>query len=203
LSTSLQKAAEYQLWAERLLTRSCTLASKFKYTEVPIDDISPELYLAPFRTWAKFWESTPVHSIEPTTAAERRHIWRAYYELISDLLQHGYNYPFSPDNQDIVKDSLRTFDQQVRNKARLQQSAEIERAESAYERLLLKEVPFPEASKVNTEVIEWAELIMTNWRILCGPAWQDDNFAQGGQERVSRNVLEVSIKDKCIFYDIQ
>jgi hypothetical protein len=34
--------------------------------------------------------------------------------------------------------------------------------------------------------------VISNWEVLCGPEWQDSDLGEGGQNAVSRNVLDVS-----------
>jgi hypothetical protein len=60
------------------------------------------------------------------------------------------------------------------------------------ENILLRTVKFPRAHVQNHLVEEWVEQVIRNWEVLCGPEWCDDDLGEGGQDGVSRNVLDVS-----------
>ena len=179
---------EYRRWMERLLTRICLLLhkrsrSKFNLNQASLD---VEPLLLPFRAWAKFWDDMPGHGLVPSaefgvdSKSHKREVWKDYYYLLSRILQSGH--PPSP------QDNASRLDL---TNSRIRQSAELRKVEMTYETLLLKEVSFPQASEVNYEVDEWVDMAMSNWSIICGPTWHDDELGQGGQESVSRNVLDV------------
>lgn len=76
---------------------------------------------------------------------------------------------------------------------RLRQRTELKRVEIIYENLLIKETLFPKASETNHEIESWVESVMDNWRLLCGPTWDDNDLGEGGKEGVARSLLDVRI----------
>lgn len=76
-------------------------------------------------------------------------------------------------------------------RARQAQCTELKRVEANYEKILLRETTFPKANETNQEVREWIELIMSNWKKLCGPSWTDMELGEGGKLAVGRNTLDV------------
>jgi hypothetical protein len=76
---------------------------------------------------------------------------------------------------------------------RPQLASELRRIEAICENNLLRDVKFPTASSSNSEVEEWVEQVISNWEVLCGPHWQDQDLGEGGQNTVGRNVLDVSV----------
>jgi hypothetical protein len=102
-------------------------------------------------------------------------IWTAYYRILSLILQYGLSYyPLS------------------KGSPRRQLATEIRRVETVCESVLLRETKFPLASANNPQVEAWAEDVISNWEVLCGPSWRDDDLGEGGQDAISRNVLDVS-----------
>lgn len=152
---------------------------------------NPANDLVAFRAWATFWEGRPSQGVteidgpKVESAILRRHIWKAYYDILSVILQRGLTYDPPPTAMaEKSGHSVRT---------RMVQRAELKRVETTYESLMLQEVRFPKADEVNEEVGDWVEQVMRNWRVLCGPTWHDDELGEGGQEAVGRNVLDVSL----------
>jgi len=78
--------------------------------------------------------------------------------------------------------------------ARRQQVVNLIRNEKDYETLLLKETRFPKADETNREVLSWVELVMKNWRTLCGPGWTDEDLGSGGKVAAGRRTLDVSMR---------
>lgn len=115
----------------------------------------------------------------------RRHIWKAYYDILSIILQRGLRY----------EPPLAAMGEQSNQPVatRMLQRAELKRVETTYEGLMLQEIRFPKADEVDEEVEEWAEQVMRNWRVFCGPTWHDEELGEGGQEAAGRNVLDVSL----------
>jgi hypothetical protein len=108
--------------------------------------------------------------------------WKAYYATLSIILQNDIPYELGPE---VTAATGKT-------NAKLPQRTELKRVEVIYENLLLKETHFPKASDGNQEIEEWADAVMLNWRVLCGPTWGDDDLGEGGKEAVGRGVLDVS-----------
>lgn len=152
---------------------------------------SPANDLVAFRAWATFWEGRPsqgateIDGPKVESGILRRHIWKAYYDILSVILQRGLTY--EPPPIAMAEKSGQSVP------TRVVQRAELKRVETTYEGLMLQEVRFPKADEVNEEVGDWVEQVMRNWRVLCGPTWHDDELGEGGQEGVGRNVLDVSL----------
>ncbi|KAI9874858.1 MAG: hypothetical protein M1830_009197, partial [Pleopsidium flavum] len=179
---------EERLWTERLLARFCVLTI-LKTSGSGFANISGLRDLTAFRAWAKFWEGKPGQGL---TALEgpsaefgiyRRHIWKAYYDALSVILQQRLLYE-PPLNALAEKPEYSTA-------VRMLQRVELMRVETSYEGLLLKEMRFPKADEANEEVEYWVEQVMGNWRVFCGPSWSDKELGEGGQEAVGRNVLDI------------
>ena len=180
---------EQRLWTERLLARFCVLTSQ----------ISPGSWtprgtsitsLTAFRAWATFWEGRPSQGLTALDGPSvesgilRRHIWKAYYDTLSFILQQGLSY--EPPLAAITEKSGPPA------ATRIIQRIELKRVETTYEGLMLKEMRFPKADEVNEEVEDWVEQVMRNWRVFCGPSWHDEEPGEGGQDAVGRSVLDVS-----------
>lgn len=71
------------------------------------------------------------------------------------------------------------------------QCAELKRVQSIYESFLLNELDFPKANEATPEIEIWADQVVHNWKIMCGPAWRLEDHTNGGKEATSRLVLEV------------
>ena len=203
VTSSMSGGPEYKAWLERLLARFCMLSNRQSQSmdgrsEKPERTIRPEPALTPFRAWAKFWE-THKH-LEGTANAgiidgkfRRRHVWQAYYNTLSRILQSNLPHAVAATNLDSLSSNSSVSQTRETMGTRIQQYTELNRVERIYENLLLKEASFPKAGMVNVEVDDWVDQVMANWRVICGPTWQDDDLGQGGQEIAGRNVLEVSI----------
>lgn len=183
-------SAEQRLWTERLLARFCILSSQI-IVYSGASQTSPATDLMAFRAWATFWEGRPSQGtteidgprVEPGIL--RRHIWKAYYDILSTIFQRGLRYePPSTAMDEKSGQSVTTGMLQI---------AELKRVETTYEGLMLQEIRFPKADEVNVEVEEWVEQVMRNWRVLCGPTWNDEELGEGGHEAASRNVLDVGL----------
>ena len=188
MPATITNTLEYRRWAERLLTRSCLIEHrrsqrKFRAGQGSIDI---EQLLVPFRTWAKLWDGKSGQGLVPgntsgiDSSSHRREVWKDYYHTLSEVLQQGhvYAHQHAPNSS-------------TQSGARMLQIAELRNVETTYEALLLQEVSFPRADEVNYEVDEWVDQVMSNWSIICGPTWHDEDLGQGGQESASRGVLDV------------
>jgi hypothetical protein len=180
---------EGSFWKEKLLLRLCNHQSRqIEQPHRASRDIEEDL--EPFRAWARFFAGRPgkglvhTHNTGPEFDPKRREIWWNYYKLLSQLLHDGYVYP-SPNElgEEAASHSA--------SSPKLIQSSELRRVESTHETLLLRDISFPEASEINTEIDDWVDQVMMNWSITCGSGWQDEDLGEGGQEAASRNVLDV------------
>ncbi|PBP16009.1 filamentation protein [Diplocarpon rosae] len=180
-SSNPKQGNELRLWMELYLTGFCILSSHAIKSKV-----SPTLEtetLSAFRAWAALWEnqaSAPTGGRAFQAEVSRRFVWKEYYITLSDLLQQDLPFPTT---------SLTTA--YAETSTRLQQRAELKKVEARYETLLLSEVLFPKAEEASEEVETFVELVMQNWRILCGSGWNDRDLGEGGAEAVSRGVLDI------------
>ncbi|GAB7347864.1 hypothetical protein MBLNU459_g5394t1 [Dothideomycetes sp. NU459] len=188
----VSSAAEYRLWAERIVARACALQTQ-KGTPSTLEQIRSTL--AAFRSWAHYWEgnSSAATSVSSHSRTQfdvpRREIWSQYYQLLSFILARNLIYSTSPDM--LVATSRDGVPQDELNRLRLQQRTELKRVEAIYETLLLQETRFPKASQSNEEVELWTQQAMSNWNILCGPQWHESDLGEGGKAGVSRGVLDI------------
>lgn len=177
----MQQGRELRSWAELYLTGFCLLSSLALKSK--ISSILETETLSAFRAWAKFWDTqAPLPTGGKAAQAEvsRRGVWKEYYITLSDLLQQELPFPTT---------SLTTA--YAETSTRLQQRAELKRIEAKYETLLLNEVQFPKAEEGSEEVEAFVDIVMQNWRILCGSSWNEHDLGEGGAEGVSRGVLDI------------
>ncbi|CZT21894.1 uncharacterized protein RCC_07760 [Ramularia collo-cygni] len=190
LRTPGYRSPELRKWTERLLAQACLYS--VKTIPSPSTQDLGETYTA-FKAWGEFWERIPSKE-ETTTSGQdipRRQVWKAYYDLLSTILQRGL--VFNPDAQsseDLFILPLNTSTNQHTH-LKLRQRSEMQRVESTHESLLLAEIKFPKASQASTEVEAWAQQVMANWKVYSGSAWTDADLGDGGKTGVSRSVLDI------------
>lgn len=180
-SPSSKQGKELRTWTELYLTGFCMVAS----TQIRSrqSNILETETLTAFRAWAKFWDTqgtNPAGGRAPQSGVSRRKVWKEYYVLLSEVLKQDLPFPTT---------SLTTSYAETSTK--LQQSLELKRVENRYETLLLSETQFPKAEEPSEEVEAFVDLVMQNWRTLCGSGWQEHDLGEGGAERVSRGVLDI------------
>lgn len=120
--------------------------------------------------------------------------WRNYHATLTKIIRDGLVYHPSPiyrDHESLEHKGLLEDDEFI--SARQNQRRELKRVESNYENILLRETTFPKANESNKAVRDWVELVMSNWQVLCGPDWTDQELGEGGKQAVSRNTLDVRI----------
>ena len=181
------ESPQFKMWTEHLLVRLCHL---FDQSSDASDYTESADALRAYRFWAKYWEGTTKSgATEGANAARyRRLAWKAYYDSLSVILRHGLPYEAESRSADPAV-SEKQFGA---SNTRLQQRAELKKVEAIYESLLLKETHFPKASENNTEIEQWVDAVIENWRFVCGPRWSDADLGEGGKEAVGRGVLDVS-----------
>lgn len=180
-TSSMHQGKELRSWTELYLTGFCLFSSHAIKSR--ISSILETETLSAFRAWAKFWDaqaSAPTGGRAPQAQVPRRGVWKEYYITLSDLLQQDLPFPTT---------SLTTA--YAETSTRLQQRAELKRVEARYETLLLSEVQFPKAEEASEEVEAFVEIVMQNWRVLCGSTWKENDLGEGGAEGVSRGVLDI------------
>lgn len=175
---------QLRFWAELLLTEYCMLqAEALERGERSLEDDSS---LAPFRSWAKYWEVTKTQGAPLIGgfgfrgAVPRRRVWNEYYLAISGILQQDL--PFPPAHVGSI-----TNESSARNQLR----TELKKVETTYEGLLLSETTFPRADEQREEVEAFVAAVMRNWSVLVGREWHEYDLGPGGKEGLSRGVLEL------------
>ncbi|KUJ19926.1 uncharacterized protein LY89DRAFT_779805 [Mollisia scopiformis] len=176
-----KQGKELRCWTELYLTGFCILSSQAVKSKM--SSILETETLSAFRCWARFWDAqsaAPTGGRAVDAGVPRRQVWKEYYITLSDLLQQDLPFPTT---------SLTTA--YVETSTRLQQRAELKRVEARYETLLLSEVQFPKANEASDEVEAFADIVVQNWRVLCGSGWDERDLGEGGAETVSRGVLDI------------
>ncbi len=175
---------QMQFWAELFLTEYCMLQAKaFERKEKLLDEDDS---LAPFRTWAKYWEAytpqgTPlIGGYGFRGAVPRRRVWDEYYAALSGILQHDLQYPTG--HMPPLANNM-----SARNELRM----ELKKVEAAYEGLLLTETTFPRADEERVEVENFVAIVIKNWNVLSGRRWHEQDLGPGGKEGLSRGVLDI------------
>jgi tetratricopeptide (TPR) repeat protein len=187
------ESLQFKMWTEHLLVRLCHL---FDQSLDANDYKNTTDALQAYRFWAKYWEGTAkTGGTEGANAARyRRLAWKAYYDSLSIILRHDL--PYETDAH--TADPAVSEKQFGASNTKLQQRAELKKVEAIYESLLLKETHFPKASENNTEIEQWVDAVIENWRFVCGPRWSEADLGEGGKEAVGRGVLDVSHDSSCI-----
>lgn len=206
VQSSVGASVEHRVWTQRLLARHCMLTASYIRSKsqslgellLASSLIAPVFILAPFRAWDEFWDNlSRTRSGLENFVADRgdvphRQIWKAYYESFSLLLQLDFTYRNSATGERHEKE--KTQDSGFFSKPKSQQCVELKRVQSIYEKYLMNELSFPKANEGTPEVEEWADQVIVNWKVVCGPTWRDEDHNNGGKENTSRMVLDVRIK---------
>ena len=175
---------QLQFWAELFLTEYCMLQSKALERKEKL--LEEENSLAPFRTWARYFENsktpgTPlVGGYGFRGAVPRRRVWDEYYAALSGILQQDLPFPTGHLGALTNKAS-------ARNELRI----ELKKVEATYEGLLLTETTFPRADEERTEVENFVAIVIKNWNVLSGRHWHEQDLGAGGKEGLSRGVLDI------------
>ncbi|EHK15600.1 putative filamentation protein Rhf1 [Trichoderma virens Gv29-8] len=171
---------QLRYWSELFLTEHCMLTSEALHnSEISLDDPNS---ISSFRSWAKYWKimSAPVAGgFGFKGSVPRRRIWNEYYLALSRILENDLPYP-TGQAEKMVEDMS----------ARSQLRVEVQRAEAAYQALLLGETAFPRADEERAEIETFVKQVMMNWSILCGRGWSEQDLGQGGRDLLSRTVLD-------------
>lgn len=184
-NSALASCPQALYWSELFLSRVALLASeKVSSDETDNNNFEIEIALKAFRLWS----GHPYVKRRDIAAGQRTvrvagaqqsdsqpSIWMSYYKFLSMILQKRL--PYFPPSPEAPHRQLAT---------------EIRRVEAVCESVLLRETKFPVASDNNPQVEAWVEEVISNWEVLCGPSWSDEDIGKGGQVAISRNVLDVS-----------
>ncbi|KAI0389512.1 hypothetical protein F5Y17DRAFT_448610 [Xylariaceae sp. FL0594] len=176
--------SQLRFWTELLLTEYCMLqAAALERGDKRLEE---ENSLAPFRSWARYWEVIKVQGaplaggVGVRGGVPRRRVWNEYYLALSGILQ--LDLPFSPAHVGNM-----TTESSARNQLRI----ELKKVETAYEGLLLNETTFPRADEQREEVELLVAVVMKNWNVLVGRDWHEYDLGPGGKEGLSRGVLDL------------
>lgn len=172
---------ELRYWSELFLTEYCMLYNGCRDRgQVTLEDANA---MACFRSWARWWGSTPGASLAGgfgfKGSVPRRRIWFEYFEALSTILQQDLPYPTAYTTST------------THSSSRSQLWTELRLAETAFENLLLSETTFPKADENREEVELFVEILMQNWAILTGRGWKDQELGQGGKAAVSESALDL------------
>lgn len=188
------RTPELRIWTERLLARTCM----YRYRNLqPFTLPLLNAALSSFHAWASFWQRAPSPALGSASSPSRvdiprREVWRAYYDLLSTILQQGLLYTPSANNSHnllMFPSTGISTDQFV--SCRVRQRAELMRVEATYESLLLNEMQFPKSNQTNNEVEEWTQEAVANWKILAGADWTDTELGEGGKVGLGRSMLDI------------
>jgi hypothetical protein len=199
---------EFRVWTERMLSRMVAVSMKFSPLGAWVDF---ESMLQMFHLWMSLFRFTPSNpklpiAYEPPQKSpplvelglevdySRWDVWMSYYDTLSEILRRGYIY--SPAYTEGIPDILQSREGLSDDEfitVRLQQRAEIKKVENSIEAKLLDETRFPKSNERNSRVERWVDAVMQNWRIMCGPTWQDAELGAGGKNAIARGVLDVSV----------
>ena len=192
----------HRLWTQRILSRHCMLSSQqvkskaqnHKELLSPSALIEPASLLAPFRAWNDLWEvrkdqNQTLRKEAGREGISRRLVWQAYYETLSTLLQLEATYPSLSSGSRLSGKGL--YETKFFSKPKSEQWKELISVQSIYEEFLMKELDFPKANEPTPEIESWADQVIANWKVLCGPTWRDEDHTNGGKEITGRLVLDV------------
>ena len=178
IQARLSSQIQLSYWSEQMLAQMAFAAS----TEVDLTamqaDTRVTMALQAFRLWAdlatRSREVSYVAFGNSQAHLSNLRVLKGYYDLVSHLLQHRFNYPST--------DKVRP---------RLRQSAELRNVERMYENELLRNSRFPRAQESNVLIEGWVEQVIANWDILCGSKWREVDLGEGGRNAVGRDVLDI------------
>ena len=171
--STVSNTLESNIWTERLLARHISLATRHVKSNLrdphmilKSKTFRPAELLGAFRLWSEY-------------RSERQNgnffslawVWKAYFDVLSILLQHQ------------ITKSIFT--------SKAQQYLELQRAQTAYEAILMADAHFPRADESSTDIDSWVDQVIANWRTLLVPPWQAEDLGQGGRRVLGKKVLEV------------
>lgn len=194
---------EFRVWCERLLTRTVALTA----SGPPGERLDLDRTLQVFHLWTSLFQLAPPQKsmqYEPPARVppmvelgsevlySRWDVWMDYYRALSYILKKGFVYsPSYSETMPLVVSSRFGISDGEFLKVRLRQRAELKKVEASMETKLLEETRFPKANERNQRVEKWVDLVMQNWRIMCGPTWRDAELGEGGKNALARGVIDI------------
>lgn len=174
--------AQFLNWSECLLGKGALTANEEATRQTPYPDSKlVETTQRLFRLWAAHpavkqgISSHNTSNADTSSPVSRASVWKAYYGFLTAGLHDGLPYTAPMDGPE-----------------RPQLANELRRVGSICDGNLLREAKFPTASSHNAQIEEWVEQVISNWEILCGPHWSDEDLGEGGQNAIGHSVLDVS-----------
>ncbi|KAF1812097.1 hypothetical protein P152DRAFT_418118 [Eremomyces bilateralis CBS 781.70] len=181
-----QMTPQLGLWTNRVLSRLCEVSM------IPLrsgGSVDFSAMMGGFRLWTQHWQQSRANFKEDQS---HKDVWVAYYKALSEMLRQNILCDAnSPELQPSIVRSANDLSPQDYLSSRLKQRAELKSVETANEKLILESTTFPKANERNSDVEMWVEAVVDNWRILCGPSWQDEELGAGGKEAIARGVLDI------------
>ncbi|KAK5166043.1 uncharacterized protein LTR77_008304 [Saxophila tyrrhenica] len=185
------RTPELRVWTERLLARGCLF---MKRNASPTLEVLSDTFSC-FQAWSDFWQRSPPSTTSGGSShldIPRREVWKAYYDVLSKLLQYGLVSVFTNRaTRSVLVVPSREFPDHEQPSAKIRLRIDLKRVELTYESLLLTETQFPKASQSNTEIEQWVEQAISNWKVLAGSDWTDHELGEGGKESLGRGVLDI------------
>lgn len=196
------RSQDFRIWTERVLCRY--VARAFQQQAVStIGEIDKILHV--FHIWISLSGHKPTDfsarngigsSLELGMEVEysRWDTWISYYELLSRILRMNLVYEprlKGPDIKTLLLPNGSNLSNDDYLAAKLKQRTELKGVEYQIQAKLMQETIFPKADVRNEKVERWADAVMENWKILCGPNWHDDELGEGGKNAIARGVLDI------------
>ena len=178
-----KRSKEHRHWWERFLFRCCELFHHSALEKGAFSSSHANAAFLAYRSWARYQgHDLSAQAATPGVGpAQRRSIWKSYYDLASQTLREDRKYPsLNGESEGASREELRRA-----------QAAELRRVEAVYESVLLSDVSFPDANTINFEVDRWTDQVVANWRVITGVDWSDNDLGEGGKEAYGRRVLNV------------
>lgn len=196
---------EHRVWVQRFLARYCLLSHRHLKSQsqssqgIPTS-LSPSAItsaLIPFRLWAQFWEASSHRPPKVTKFSSdrgdvsQRLVWQSYYDTFSTYIRVQSNIPLVSKGDQVFSRQVTQQDTRFIPEKNSMQCTELRQVQSIYESFLLNDLGFPKANEATPEIEIWADQVVHNWKIMCGPTWRHEDHINGGKEATSRLVLEV------------
>lgn len=196
---------EHRVWIQRLLARYCLLMHHHLKLQLqsPQERLTSSLPLAltsaiiSFRVWAQFWEASSHRPPKVSNFSSdrgdvsQRLVWQSYYDTLSTSIRMQSNIPLSRKGDQTLNRQAAPYDTKIFSEKKSLQCTELKQVQSIYENFLLSELGFPKANEATPEIEIWADQLVHNWKIICGPTWRNEDHLDGGKEATTRLVLEV------------
>ena len=200
---------EYRHWANQLILQNCRVCAKYLESTLSSPErlfqsstpINPSNILKPFRTWALINPSPVSHPPLAGSSQSPRQTWQDYYIAVSTLLALRPMSTRAPQETGIG--SNKEFNNTFGFESTSRQLLELRQVEAAYEAALFRDYGFPQANETHAEIDDFIDQVITNWQVVCGSDFVDEDLGDGGKIAYSRKVAAVSLcTEECsLMYD--